>query len=302
MMRLAMVTPTWAGDIEKFTFLRESIVRCGITIPHIAVVHTEDLPLFESIPFNDALRVLPTSEVLPGNLERRRRANPSRKDWPAALRSLQSRLRRRVDGRWTQQVVKLATAKVVEAESVVCVDSDVFFVRNVSESDFFDLDGRLHLHEPEGLAFLLLGWMSDSARFLNLPYAAPVLKISAYQSQVVPLHGGVIADMQKYIERITGKTWYDAMFNAGVVEYTTYGLFARYIDNLARVSPVWSNLCINFHSPEQYAVFPDYFPRRVEEVDARAGMIHGELGVSVGHYRSVVQQLWPAHNRPSGMS
>ncbi len=301
-MRLAMVTPTWVGDIEKFTFLRESITRCGITIPHIAVVHTEDLAVFKGMPFSDGLTVIATSEVLPGHLERSRRAESSGRGWSHAMRSLQSRLRRRVGGRWTQQVVKLAAAKAVGAEAVVCVDSDVFFVRNVSESDFFDLDGRLHLHEPEGLAFLLLGLMSDSARFLKLPDAAPIVKISAYQSQVVPLHGGVIADMQKYIERITGKKWYDAMFNAGVVEYTTYGLFARYIDNLARVAPVWSDLCVNFHFPEQYAVFPEYFPRRVDEVDARAGMIHGELGVPVSHYRNVVQQLWSAHNPPSGGS
>lgn len=301
-MRLAMVTPTWVGDIEKFTLLRESIIRCGITIPHVAVVHTEDLAAFKGMPFSDGLTVVPSAEVLPGNLERRRRAESSRRAWSRALHSLQSRISRRVDGRWTQQVVKLAAAKAIGAESVVCVDSDVFFVRDVTESDFFDLDGRLHLHEPEGLAFLLLRLMSDSARFLKLPDAAPVVKISAYQSQVVPLHGGVIADMEKYIERITGKKWYDAMFNAGVVEYTTYGLFARYIDNLDRVAPVWSNLCVNFHFPEQYAVFPEYFPKRVDEVDARAGMIHGELGVPVRHYRDVVQQLWPAHNPSSGMA
>jgi hypothetical protein len=298
-MRLALVTPTWVGDLDKFTFLRESLVRCEITIPHFAVVHTEDLAVFKELPFRDGLTVLPTAEVLPGDLERRRRANSSPKGWPAPFRSLQSRLRRSVDGRWTQQVAKLASAKVVGAESVVCVDSDVFFVRNVSESDFFDLDGRLHLHEPEGMPFLLLGWLSDSARFLKLPLSEPVLKMSAYQSQVVPLHGGVIADMQKYTERTTGNTWFDAMFDAGVVEYTTYGLFARYIDNLARVSPIWSNLCINFHSPEQYAVFPEYFPRRVDEVDARAGMVHGELGVPVGHYRNVVEQLWTAPKPPS---
>ncbi len=287
-VRLALVTPTWAGDLERFLFLRESIVRCGITLPHVAVVHTEDLRTFEAIPFSEGLTLIPTAEVLPAKLERRRRAG----------RILpRSRVRlthghRAVDGRWTQQITKLAVADVIGAESVACVDSDVFFVRSISEVDFFDRAGRLHLHEPEGLSVLLLGWLARSANLLQLPLGDPLMKISAYQSQVVPIHGGVVRDMRRYIERLHGKPWFDAMFRADVVEYTTYGVYARYVDELRRVSPIWSSLCVSFHTPQQFAVFPEYFPRRVEEVDARAGMIHGELGLPVEAYRPVVEQIW----------
>ena len=291
-LRLALITPTWAGDLDKFVFLRESIVRCGITIPHFAVVHTEDLGAFKAIPFSEGLSLIPTAEVLPATLERRRRSG-------AGIRWLQrgiSRSRRFIDGRWTQQVSKLAIADVIGAQGVVCVDSDVFFVRTIAEGDFFDPDGRLHLHEPEGMSFLLLEWLARSARLLKLPLGDPLVKVSAYQSQVVPIHGGVVRDMQRYIERLHGKPWIDAMFSADAVEYTTYGIYARYVDELHRVSPIWSSLCVSFHTPQQFAAFPDYFPRRVEEVDARAGMIHGELGLSVEAYRPVVEQMWSMSN------
>src|SRR6202043_187972 len=99
---------------------------------------------------------------------------------------------------------------------------------------FFDSDGRLHLHEPEGMSFLLLGWLARSAELLQLPLGDPVMKLSAYQSQVVPIHAGVVRDMQTYIERLKGRPWFDAMFQADAVEYTTYGVYARYIDMLRR--------------------------------------------------------------------
>jgi hypothetical protein len=247
------------------------------------------------MPFSKGLILIATADVLPGKLEKWRRAGAFRK---AAQLRLSGR-NRRIDGRWTQQISKLAIADVVGAECVVCVDSDVFFVRSVSEADFFDNDGRLHLHEPEGMSFLLLGWLARAAELLQLPLGAPVMKVSAYQSQVVPIHGGVVRDMQTYIEQLKGRPWFDAMFEADVVEYTTYGVYARYIDMLRRVSPIWSNLCVSFHTPEQFAVFPEYFPKRVDEIDARAGMIHGELGLPIGAYRPIAEQMWAAIDRHS---
>ena len=49
MAEVTFVTPTYAGDLSRFAFLRESMDLVGISIPHIAVVDTEDVPSFAAI-------------------------------------------------------------------------------------------------------------------------------------------------------------------------------------------------------------------------------------------------------------
>ena len=49
--RLTFITPTYRDDFEQFCLQRESFEKWGIEIPHVAVVHHEDLPLFKDIPF-----------------------------------------------------------------------------------------------------------------------------------------------------------------------------------------------------------------------------------------------------------
>ena len=69
---VTLVTPSYAKDIERFTLQRESIERCGIDLPHCALVNHEDLPLFAKIPFQRNLRILSTQDLLPPRFEARR--------------------------------------------------------------------------------------------------------------------------------------------------------------------------------------------------------------------------------------
>src|SRR5205085_1372325 len=69
-----LVTPAHAGDLERFRFQRESIERCGIDLPHVALVDDEDVPLFRDLPHARGLTVISTREVLSRGIEDRRRA------------------------------------------------------------------------------------------------------------------------------------------------------------------------------------------------------------------------------------
>jgi hypothetical protein len=62
---LIFLTPTFARDYERFCLQRESMRRCGIDIPHIAVVHDEDLAVFKQTPHRNNLTLLSTADVLP---------------------------------------------------------------------------------------------------------------------------------------------------------------------------------------------------------------------------------------------
>jgi len=44
---VALITPTCDRDLERFAFQRESIERCAIELPQVAIVDSEDVALFE---------------------------------------------------------------------------------------------------------------------------------------------------------------------------------------------------------------------------------------------------------------
>ena len=94
----------------------------GISIPHIAVVDTEDVSRFAAIAKAENLTIISTAEVLPGPAEVLRRGPPRR------------RIRRRgreLPGWVAQQIVKLAVSDLVESQVIVPLDSDAFFLRKV---------------------------------------------------------------------------------------------------------------------------------------------------------------------------
>src|SRR4051812_34027133 len=71
---VTLVTPSYARDYERFALQRQSMDRCGIDLPHLAVVHTEDMELFRGVKHQRNLRILSTEQVLGKALDRRRRA------------------------------------------------------------------------------------------------------------------------------------------------------------------------------------------------------------------------------------
>ena len=270
--RITFVTPSFAGDYERFAFQRESMERCGIDIPHIVLVDDEDVALFRGTPHQHALTVVSSKEALPPSVERVRR-------------------RGRLPGWSLQQVLKLAAAPFVDTEAYVCLDSDNFWVRPVSDDVFFAPDGRLYLFEYDYLTVEILQWVVDSLRFLGLSDRTLVVG-KTHVHEIIPMLTAAVVDLHRFIEDRHGRHWAQAMVDHHVIEYTTYGGFVRYVEGLRRVVPAAVGLCMGYWTDEAYASFATDFPEAVELGGARAGMVHSRLGIPPSAYRPVVARLW----------
>ena len=78
---VTFVTPTYAGDFERFCLQQESIERLEINIPQVAVVQDEDRALFDRLTYRKNLTIVSTRDVLPAAIESRR----LRKHWAEAI-------------------------------------------------------------------------------------------------------------------------------------------------------------------------------------------------------------------------
>ena len=284
--RVTFVTPTYLADLDRFRFQRESMARCGIDIPHVAVVETEDVDAFADIAHRDGLTILSTADVLPSSVERRRVRGRQRRRRPWA--------RWRVGGWTSQQFVKLAAVDVVDTPAAVCLDSDIFFHGRIEDVDFVAADGRLHLVEFPFLTPEVMAWTANSVRFLGLPMWHAIERVS-YVNCLIPLDKQIVLDLRRHIETLHGREWADAMLAHEAVEYTTYGIYARYVHELAAVAPVEPKLCWpQCYTPDDAALLADQLAAVADDRTVKAAMVDSRLGIHPGVYRPAVERLWAA--------
>ena len=101
-------------------------------MPHLALVNTEDVRAFEERFGREAnLRIIKSSDVLPRDVERRRRKSGPK--W------LTGKLfnPRPVKGWYAQQLMKMFALGDCEYEAAVFIDSDVFFCRPLGSRYFY---------------------------------------------------------------------------------------------------------------------------------------------------------------------
>ena len=136
---ICFMTPTHAGDIRQFSILRRSIEVFAPDIPHVAIVNTEDFAEFSArFQRSPNLQLTRTADVLPAEIERRRR-----KSGPKWLTG-HWRNKRLIRGWYAQQLMKLFALAECPYEAAAFIDSDVFICRPLS-ADYFFRDGRLKL-------------------------------------------------------------------------------------------------------------------------------------------------------------
>ena len=287
-MNVTLYTPTYHRDFDRFCLQRESIERCGIDLPHVAVVHHEDLPRFRDTPHQRNLRILSTRDVLPEKIEARRtavgypRKNPLRYIRPFPLA-----------GWMTQQIVKLAAPRVIDTPGIVCLDSDVVFVKPIQSADFFNQQGRLHLYETESdMDAQMADWFCRSMRFFGISLRQQPLK--QYIHPLSPLHRDVLLDMHRAIEARYHKPWDQAVVKQNVFEYMTHGVYSRFVDKLQRQDPVVPKLCVYYWWPEQAQRMAEDFLRQIQQKQARAVWIQSNLNLPVAEIRKLAVETWDA--------
>ena len=286
--KTVFVTPTFARDLDRFVLQRESIERCGIDIPHIAVVNHEDLPQFAGLPHRKNLTVISTADALPARFETRRKLwGVRRRNHPRHWFS-----GRGIHGWGIQQLLKLAAPAYTDAESIICLDSDLFFVDRVTAEDFTAADGRLHLYETEDdLDAQMAEWHAHALRFLGLPTMGQAPR--RYTHAPVPWRRDVLLDLHRFIEQEHCRSWMDAVIDAdSIAEYTLYGTYGRHIDGLNRVVPARPNLTLYYWWPGNEETIESKFHERLAASNAKAVLVNSNLDRPAASYRALAECAW----------
>lgn len=283
--RATFITPTYENDLERFTLLRESMELCGIDIPHIAIVDHEDLELFKGVPFKHKLTLISSADVLPADIELRRtiRGYPRRHPYHWIKPEP-------IHGWMIQQLMKVSAPDYVNTEAILCLDSDVFFVGNVTDADFFDAGGSLHLYDQADVCTVeTVGWMADSMRALNVSLRN---RPTCFVHNPVPFHRDVVIEMRKCLEEVHKLRWIDVFLKYGLTEYTTYGVFAKHVYSGNKVSSIRPPFTLNYWLPEDVKDLESKLITQIGECNARIVLINSNIGLSAESYRGVVERAW----------
>lgn len=284
---VTLVTPTFRRDLERFALQRESIERCGIDLPHMAIVNTEDLGLFQQIPFRKNLTLLTTREVLGKTMDRRRQVwRVSRKDYRYWITPPG------ISGWLAQQLTKLAAASFITTDAFVCLDSDAFFVDRITAADFHAPDGRLHLYETtDDLDVEMAEWYAHSLRFLGIKETGVGLR--RFTHAPVPTSVPIVKEMLAHIEQRHKMPWAEAIIRGDrITEYATYGAYARHIDKCRRVCPVRPSLALYYWWQGEAQALHQDFHERLAAAPSKMVLINSNMGLDACTYRDLVAAAW----------
>ncbi|MGL5113896.1 MAG: DUF6492 family protein [Beijerinckiaceae bacterium] len=249
--KIAVVTPSYAGDLERCRLLCESMdIWATEPIEHLILIADHDLPLFK--PFNTAnRRVVPDSAILPRWLKALKppfgrwrwiSREPARLVWP-------------MTGWHVQQIRKLLAARLTDADVLVMADSDSVFVRPLSP-ELFVSAGKVRLYaRPDGILAkgpihqLHRQWTSDAARLLRLP--EPGLPATDFINNLVSWRRNSVLSMLAWIESIEARDIAEVLGRHRTFsEYQLYGAYATLVDDQALHAPDARSLSHTYWSGE----------------------------------------------------
>jgi hypothetical protein len=283
--RATLLTCGYRKDIERFALLRESYERCGVEIPHVAVVHTEDLSLFRDLPWQRHLTLLTTAQVLPKHIERGRTAQVYRRRHPLHWIG-----RKPIGGWWTQQMVKLSSPDFISTPGILSLDSDAFFVRPIQDEDFFAVSGRLHFYEArEGITVTNANWLGRAMHFLGVSTDNPVRQ---YIHNPVPMHREVILGLRRCIEAKYKKHWIAAMLAWNATEYCSYAVFAKYLNNLDHLELVRPQVSQSYWTEKDVVDFQTGFPARLRDPMVKIASVQQHTGLTLADFRTPLEAAW----------
>jgi hypothetical protein len=77
-----------------------------------------------------------------------------------------------------------------------------------------------------------------------------------------------------------------------VLEYMTYGVFARHINGLEGLVPVGPPPSVYYWWPEQLATIDDDFLRRIRQSNGKAVLVNSNIGRPPTDIRGLVEDAW----------
>jgi hypothetical protein len=219
---VALMTPTYRGDLDRFELLCDSIDRFVSGYEqHIVIVNDDDLPFFAR--FESGRRViLPSSRFLP--------------PWLRALPPFVSRKGRRtwwsfrsgpLHGWHIQQLLKIAGALHLPYQRYCIVDSDNAFFRPFDVAAYAGSDQVPLYVDRQAIraeAPLHAVWVRNSDRLLG--GSATPFPADDFIGNVLVWDKATLRDMTATIESVTGTPWAVALGKTrSFSEYILYGYF-----------------------------------------------------------------------------
>jgi hypothetical protein len=280
-MRLALITPSYAPDLERCRLLVESVERClPGTVRQYIVVDRRDLALFS--PLRSArIELRLVEDLLPWWILR----IPTVRRWWLSLQT------RPIRSWILQQLVKLSISDHVDADVLVFCDSDVTFLRPFDGSCFFDGD-RVALLRVGYQSDLVDRWIATSRQILGVEAVVPP---ATYVSNLITWRCDTVRRMRDHIEAVGGRHWIRAVCRHWhFSEYMLYGVYAEHVLGLQRSGHFVFDLPLIKPSWGEALRTRGDLRRFFEELtDANLGvMIHSKDGVPTEYYRPLVEAYW----------
>jgi hypothetical protein len=219
MSSVAVITPSYAPDFELCRDLNRSVLEwTPPDVDHHVIVPARDRKLFGRLR-GPRTEVWTVDQFVPSRMLPVPRMNM----WLNVRRPYPP-----VRGWVMQQVVKLRAAAALGADVLVLADSDVIFVRPVTE-DTFESDGRVRFYRSDDAVDEEMRrhvmWHDVARRLLGLPPAGPP-PLPDYVSALNVWERRVVLALRDRIERVTGRPWLDAIASElHVSEFILYGVF-----------------------------------------------------------------------------
>lgn len=234
---MAVVTPSYRPDFERFRRLHASVLRfTDDTVRHHVIVPSVDVALYRSID-SPRLTVWAYRDFLPRGIVATDRLAALARSLPFIPSTLNvSGVSRRrpwkpIRGWVLQQLVKLSAGDHVDADALAFVDSDVVVVREVHVADvirddavrFYSVDGAISRSMDRHLL-----WCRHAHELLGVPWPDDDT-FPDYVAGIVTWDPRLLHSCLARVEAVTGEPWAQAVTRyLHISEYILYGTYVRY--------------------------------------------------------------------------
>ena len=289
--KICLITPSHAGDIRQFSVLRRSIKLFAPDFAHIALINTEDCDVFRDRFRGDSrLQIVRTADVLPREIEQRRRKSGPR--WLTG-KWLHKRL---IKGWHAQQLMKLYALADCRHEAAVFIDSDVFICRPMGP-DYFYVNDRLKLFRRRALNAECLDFDIATHEILGNPLHQ-ITELYDYIFSPACFRKSSAVSLFQEFDRRKRSTWVRRFVaHTRPSEYNLLGYAATVLEGKAGYHLVECNPDDVHHSVR----FPEDRAHLTEELERMRlqpkyfALIQSRLGIHFDHIAGAFDQVAEAH-------
>jgi hypothetical protein len=281
-MKIAFVTPSYRGDLDRCRLLCESTTRMlPAGVEHLLIIDRRDLPLFKPLE-NGVVRVVEGDALLPWWMFRL----PGLPNWRFNWLSVPVR------GWIYQQLLKISAARATDADVIHFVDSDVVLTRPF-DTGYLVKDGLVRLQHTAYESPSHRRWLEVARKLLGLDPEIPLE--GNFVGNFITWRRENVLKMIAHLEEKHHSSWIRRIASElQFSEYMLYGVYAtkvlgleaagHFVDSSPNLSLCWD---YDVRTEEGMDRFFDDLPE-----DSMGLMIHSKYGIPVEKYRPRIEALW----------